>query len=294
MTHLTLLIILLPLQQTDGTGHLSIEVLQSQLFVLKALSMTMAARWCHHPRSSSRSSNNHFVSCPDSPLMAASAKRGRQAPSDHSIPPPVLQDPQPLDDICAKYVLSVMVLYLRQTSSPECPLMLPSRFSDISFRDIEPVTEAVDGVDGQTMPTPPTELLGYQASTLRTQASSNSVNSGKNSVTASTIQIPSGRTLYDKTHTSSVKSGLLVSDLIAKYAGRIVFHLSASNWSTVYHRLRSKIHLLASNSTENPDITDLQLMAHTALDKQRLVHLLNGMPFFNEVDLQKLVLTWYG
>jgi hypothetical protein len=100
-------IILLFMQQTDAAGLLSIEVLQSQLFVLKVLSTTMAARWSHNPRSSSRSSNNHVTS-PDSPLMTASGKRSRQAGSDYSIPPPTFQDPQPLDDICAKYVLSVI------------------------------------------------------------------------------------------------------------------------------------------------------------------------------------------
>jgi neurofibromin 1 len=89
--------------------------------------------------------------------------------------------------------------------------------------------------------------------------------------------------MYEKTHMSLVKSALPVNDLIAKYAGRIVFHLSASNWTGVYGRLRTKIHFLASNPSENPDITDLQLMAHLALDKQRLVQLLNGTSFFMSV-----------
>jgi neurofibromin 1 len=76
---------------------------------------------------------------------------------------------------------------------------------------------------------------------------------------------------------SLVRSALPINELITKYAGRIVFHLSASNWNGVYNRLRTKIHFLASNSSENPDVTDLQLIAHLALDKQRLVQLLNGM-----------------
>lgn len=208
--------------------------------------------------------------------MAVPIKRSRAAGSDISIPPPTLQDPQPLDDICAKYVLSVMVLYFRQTSPPECPLMLPGRFSDISFRDFDVVTDSPDGLDDPTTPMPPSELLGSQVSALRTQASSNSVKSGKNSVTTSTIQIPPTRMMYEKTHVSLVRSALPVNDLITKYTGRIIFHLSASNWNTVYQRLRHKIHFLAGNNPENPDITDLQLMAHLALDKQRLVQLLNG------------------
>ena len=76
---------------------------------------------------------------------------------------------------------------------------------------------------------------------------------------------------------SLIRSALPVNELITKYVGRIVFHLSASNWNGVYNRLRTKIHFLASNSSENPDVTDLQLIAHLALDKQRLVQLLNGV-----------------
>ena len=85
--------------------------------------------------------------------------------------------------------------------------------------------------------------------------------------------------MYEKTHTSMVKSARPINDLIAKYSGRIIFHLSASNWTGVYARLRTKIHFLASNPSDNPDITDLQLMAHIALDKQRLVQLLSGALF---------------
>lgn len=263
-------------KQTDPAGLLSIEVLQSQLFVLKVLSTTMAARWSNHSRSSSRSSNNHFTS-PDSPPMAAPGKRSRQPSSDHSVPPPTFQDPQPLDDSCAKYVLSVMVLYLRQTSSPEFPLMLPNRFSDLSFQNFDLVNEVGGTSDSLTVATPPSEISGSHASALRNQASSSSVRSAKNSVATSTIQIPPTKTMYEKTHMSLVKSALPVNDLIAKYAARIIFHLSASNWSSVYNRLRTKIHFLASNSSENPDVTDLQLMAHLALDKQRLVQLLNEL-----------------
>ena len=239
--------------------------------------MTMAARWSHSTRSISRSSSDHFT--PSDSLISASSKRGRQAESDHSILPPTFHDPQPLDDICARYVLSVMVLYLRQTSLPEIPLMLQSRFSDVSFRDFELVPQPMDVTDDPTAPTPPSEVLGSQVSALRTQASSNSVKSARNSATTSTIQIPPPKSMYEKTHTSLVKSARPINDLIAKYSGRIIFHLSASNWTGVYARLRTKIHFLASNPSDNPDITDLQLMAHIALDKQRLVQLLSGALF---------------
>ncbi|RDB19915.1 Neurofibromin [Hypsizygus marmoreus] len=262
-------------KQTDNTGLLTIEVLQSQLFILKVLSMTMASRWNTSPRSSSRTSNNHPVTSPDSPQMTGSARLNRQASSDYSIPPPGSQEPLPLDDNCARYVLSVMVLFLRQTASPDQPLMHPNPFSDLTFRDFESHHLVLGSADS-SQDLPPTPISGYtrtQESILRGQSSSNSVKSGKASL-SSTIQIPSTRTIFEKTHVSLVKSSLPVSTLIAKYAGRIVFHISASNWQVVYSRLRTKIHFLASNTSDNPDLTDLQLMACSALDKQRLVQLL--------------------
>lgn len=235
--------------------------------------MTMASRWSHNPRSSSRASNN--PSTFSDTTFASQGKQSRQASSEHSVPPPAFQDPLPLDDNCAKYVLSVMVLFLRQTAPPEYPLMRATSFADLTFRDFESPQPTTAIAPDDVQEPPPYRLLRSRESALHTQASSNSVKSGKLSVN-STIQIPTMKAAYEKTHMSLVKSSLPVNTLIAKYAGRIVFHISASNWNAVYLRLRTKIHFLASNSVESPDITDLQLMAHSALDRQRLVQLLNG------------------
>ncbi|KAF8076811.1 hypothetical protein FPV67DRAFT_1605221 [Lyophyllum atratum] len=263
-------------KQTDITGYLAIEVLQSQLFILKVLSMTMASRWSH-PRSASRSSLGH-PGTPDS--VTGSARLHHQASSEHSVPPPAFHEPLPLDDNCAKYVLSVMVLLMRQTASPNHPLMHPNRFSDLTFRDFEShhlaSASPESGLDH-----PPTPYSDYsrpstQESTLRNQSSSNSVRSGKLSL-ESTIHIPATKTTYEKTHMSLVKSTAPVSDLIAQYAGRVVFQISASNWQVVYTRLRTRIHFLASDTSGNPEGADLQLMAHCALDRQRLVQLLNEL-----------------
>ena len=74
---------------------------------------------------------------------------------------------------------------------------------------------------------------------------------------------------------SLVNSYLAVNDLIAKYVGRIIFHISASNWKIVFERLSTKINTIATNSEPNPDSLDLQLMSHAVLDRARLVMLLN-------------------
>src|ERR1700710_1321310 len=96
----------------------------------------MASRWNPNPRPPSQASS--YPRSPESPVPGASSKRNRKAPSEHSsISPTTWVEPAALDDNCAKYILSVMVLFLRQTASPESPLMLSSRSSDITFRDFE-------------------------------------------------------------------------------------------------------------------------------------------------------------
>ncbi|KAG6857002.1 hypothetical protein H0H87_011096 [Tephrocybe sp. NHM501043] len=261
------------MQQVDVTGILSIDILQSQLFVLKVLSMTMASRWTQS-RSDSRSSHNN-PGTPDSNSLPGASIRSH----DH-------QDPVPLDENCARYVLSVIIMLLRLHSLHDNSLVLPGRFSDLTFRDFE--SHSVDhNSDTTTPPSEPTTVNAHPhphphtrtrqtEPPLRAQSSSNSVRSGQLSLN-STIQIPATKVTYEKTHMTLVKSAIPVSDLIRQYLSRIVFQISASNWNVVYSKIRSKIQFLASNTTEHPDITDLQLMAHCALDRQRLVQILSGL-----------------
>ena len=67
-----------------------------------------------------------------------------------------------------------------------------------------------------------------------------------------------------------------MNHLIGKYTGRIVYHLSASNWAVVLFRLRTRIHYVAQASEDKPDIVDMGLMAHSALDRTKLIQVLNG------------------
>ncbi|KAF9480190.1 hypothetical protein BDN70DRAFT_931958 [Pholiota conissans] len=263
------------------TGHLTIEVLQSQLFILKVLSMTMASRWSQPQASNSRSgasSTTDPLSSPDSPASpSAGSGRRQQAASEHSAASAHLwQEPPPLDDSCVKYILSVMVLFMRQTATPEVPLMLQTRSTDISFRDYEEtISDTVDMAPNVT--SGPTTLSPEPA--LRPRLSVNSVRSSKVSIKAN-VYLAAANTAYEKTHVSLSRSSLAVNTLIAKYVGRIIFHISASNWSVVHDRLSSKISFLASpkaSEISNPDVVDLHLISYSILDRQRLVVLLNQL-----------------
>lgn len=237
-------------QQTDGLGHLSVEVLQSQLFILKVLSVAMAARW----------NADRDEALPSS----TSVKSSETAP---------WKEPTALDDNCARYVLSVMVLYIRQTAPPDTRLMssailsLDSSFYDFESVDVPTYAPAMDAFchDDVNPPTP----------SLHSKTSASTVDTGSSSSTP--IPMMPLSFLFDKTHMSLVRSSFALNNNIGKYAGRIVYHLSASNWQAVFDRIRTKVHHLSSTSEDNPDTVDLRLMTHSAMDRVRLVQVLQGV-----------------
>lgn len=60
-------------------------------------------------------------------------------------------------------------------------------------------------------------------------------------------------------------------------AGRVIYRLSATNWSMVFSRIRNKIHFLAAHmSEEGQDIVDLRLVTYCLIDRNRLVQVLQG------------------
>jgi len=223
----------------------------------------MASRWLsNNPRSSSRTSSERIANRPGS--------------ADQPSTPIPWSEPPPLEESCAKYVLSVMVLFLRNTSVQDDSLLMPSSpYSDVSFRDYESADtlQLADSPELSESASAPriADLLKQE---LRTRPSSSSFKSTGKMSTSSYILIPGSSAIYEKTHMSSVKSVPSLNSHIRKFAGRIVFHISASNWNVVFHRLRAKIHSLASDDIS--DTVDLFMLTHSVLDKQRLFHVFNG------------------
>jgi hypothetical protein len=69
-----------------------------------------------------------------------------------------------------------------------------------------------------------------------------------------------------------------LNSLVSKFAGIVIYHISASNWPVVFERVRAKIRALEKvERGAMPDTIDLQLMTQCALDRSRLVQLLQGM-----------------
>ncbi|KAJ7055100.1 hypothetical protein C8F01DRAFT_470816 [Mycena amicta] len=234
---------------------LSMEVIQSQLYVMKVLSMALASRWNPPNRPSSRASN-------DSPLPSRT-----RFPADQRS---VQADLPPLDDNCAKYILSVMVLYMRQTHNSEPSLMIEDQTTDLLFDDFELGPGEIPFIYD------PEEETG----TLRSRTSVSSLRS----VTASSLNSsgPSnvGGFTYERTKRSVLISPHRINALLAKFSGRVVFQLSASNWSVVFARLRAKLHHLAGvdmDRKQSPDLMDLQLLGHIALNKEHLINVLQEL-----------------
>ncbi|KAF9226729.1 hypothetical protein BS17DRAFT_500836 [Gyrodon lividus] len=282
-------------KQIDLTGAMTTEALQSQLFILKILSISMASRWSYRQeeqaRSSSRASKPGSVSGQTvgnihSPLPSTGtfhSKKNRQASSEFSSPTPPLPwvEPYPLDDNCARYVLSVMVLYLRQTAPPESRLMSSSNLApDASLHDFESVdiptsSPAFDGYSGVEGPPLPPHISEAPKPVLKFKSSATSFQS---SISTGSEHWQTNRTFhFERTHMALVKSTMALNILISRFAGRIVYHLSASNWMVVFHRIRTKIHYLANTPEDNPDTVDLQLMTHSSMDRIRLVQVLHEL-----------------
>ena len=267
---------------------MTIEALQSQLFVLKILSVSMSSRWsprqedCPPSRSKPNATPGQAPANNNASIPSSSTwhSRGAHKPSSEfssSTPPLPWVEIDPLDDNCARYVLSVMVLYLRQTAAPESRLMSSSNLApDASLHDFESVDIPIPTPDDHAYDGPP--LPPHISQTSRPLLKFKSSATSFQSSGAASGQGQFNRAFhFERTHMALVKSTMALNILISKFAGRIVYCLSASNWMVVFHRIRTKIHFLANTAEDNPDTVDLLLMTHSAMDRSRLVQVLHEL-----------------
>jgi neurofibromin 1 len=157
--------------------------------------------------------------------------------------------------------------------------MVATQSNDISFRDFG--DRVLMKVPVSAISDPPPALPLPAENSPRSRPSAISVSSSKMCI-KSISHIAAANAEYENTHMSLVTSSKVVNDLIAKHVGRIIFHLSASNWKVVLGRLSDKINFIATHPDITPDsIIDLQFMSHCVMDRTRLVVLLNRASFFS-------------
>jgi hypothetical protein len=264
------------------------DLLQSQLMLLKILCVVLAVRWKDKTKDPNASSGRlgtmshapSMASLPGSPINPGGARRG--LPKDTSIRSAIWTEPSPLDDNCARYILSVMILYLRQTAPSETSTEPFDNFNfTTSFHDFE--TTEYPGMPSAVQSDPSfglgitTESIGMPRS--RGKRPPSPIHKAKDP-SAPFTSLPQHFTRYEKTSQMLFKSTVSLSLMIAKYVGRVLYHLSASNWPMVLEKIKKRIHVLANAPDDGPDMIDLQLIAHSLLDRNRLFQILIGRTQF--------------
>jgi len=260
------------------------ELLQSQLMLLKILCVVLAVRWKDKRKDPNASQNRlgtmshtpSMASLPGSPIIPAGTRRG--VTKDLPIRSALWAEPPPLDDNCARYILIVMILYLRQTAPSETSIEPFDNFNfTTSFHDFE--TTEYPGMPSVVQSDPSfglgitTESIGMPRS--RGKRPPSPVHKHSDS-SAPFTALPQHFAHYEKTSQMLYKSTVSLSLLIAKYVGRVLYHLSASNWPMVLEKIKKRIHVLANTPDDGPDMIDLQLIAHSLLDRNRLFQILTG------------------
>ncbi|KAL5507799.1 IRA2 [Sanghuangporus vaninii] len=272
------------LAKLEATGQRALFILQSELFLLKVMSVTLSCRWQHHSAAQkvTGESSSDFREGASSPTPASSfnsqsqnTKRSYGA-TRFSTPSLSLEAP-PLDENCARWLVSVMILLLRQAAPrDDVTKNYNNLSSDVDLYGFESINSD-DGLrHDDDMPwIPPSDndaaapgQLPHKSPSL-TSVSSNA---------SSPIPLARSALGFQRTPRTLTMSSLPLYSLITEWAGNVVYLLSAANWGVVLSKIRGKIHALARSSLEeSQDYTDLQLMQHCALDRSRLVLILQEL-----------------
>lgn len=247
------------------------------------MSVTLSCRWQHRnkPDKPSHPSMERGPDSLTSPTPSSSQTSLPRSTSQSigdsrwSIPTLSLEAP-PLDESCAKWLISVMILLLRQAQPRDDRTRAYDNLSsDANLHGFESINSE-DGLrhtdDMPWIPSSEIEAAAngnqpYKAPSLSSVSSS-----------AST-PIPLARSSlgFQRTPRTLMMSSLPLYSLITEWAGNIVYLLSAVNWGVVLSKIRGKIHALArATQEESQDYTDLQLMQYCAMDRSRLTLILQG------------------
>ncbi|KAL0094889.1 hypothetical protein F4703DRAFT_1902562 [Phycomyces blakesleeanus] len=205
------------------TRLISCDVLQSQLYLLRILSVCMQHHW-QFVRDTNCTTESDEVRGPVIQPHAPVAILGREGLLNHknkinwnpnAMSPEELLDPPPLEDNLARLIISVMSRIMHQM---------------IVMEERDPVL-----------------AHSYAINLVRTE------------------------------YYTTVKSPDTTSDLmkeIYKTSSRILFYLSASNWTIMFSKIKSRILYLSTTADENPDTSEMRFLECSCLNKNRLVIIL--------------------
>lgn len=204
----------------------SLDLLRSQLFLLRVVANCLVHHWAAHD--TSRRSE------PSSSTTSSSSK----------IPPtPGFVDPSPLEDALARQLLSLALSFLKTHSLHE--------------DDLGPL--AVSSASGPMGLNASVAYLAQAA--LRTAVATQST--GR----------PSLNGFVSSATVESSREG--VRQEFVRYAGKVLYFLSASNWSIVLARIKNRFNHYTT-SDDVPEPGDLRILECCCLDRRRLSIVIQG------------------
>jgi len=196
------------------------EVLQAQLFILKLLSACLYYNWNNLYADKSNKRRNEEVNDPSIPVRPP---RGKSSTSDKIQPPPrEIEPPLEFDYNLAKYVLNVVIRYF-QTSATQI-------VTDNISHNIFYLQNNLDN------PSIASFIPEFKP-----------INDLKD-IISNIISFPVDSANYYDNYSIPY---LDVFREIQRYAGKIIFYLSASNWVPILQRIKSRLVYLTANSNSD-------------------------------------------
>lgn len=175
-------------------------------------------------------------------------------------------DPPPINVNVAAYILSVSLLVLRRFNVTIRRPRVGGHTRIGTFPDFELVN-----LRGSQQSTATIAHSLYPFTPFRFDAMFTPSGS-----TLSAEQIPDSAfdIISSSFHLSS--STLTYTWLIQNYIARVVFQLSCSNWPVVFARIRHKIQQFSDDPDNPTDITDINIIRHSAFTRVKLLEVMTG------------------
>ncbi|KAM0749716.1 hypothetical protein T439DRAFT_302673 [Meredithblackwellia eburnea MCA 4105] len=236
------------------TDFVSVDLLRSQLFLLLTITNCTSHYWVANDTAERRSKRPPQHNNNTHPTNSSSSN----SPTSTSQEPKSFLDPPPLDESLAKHILALCVFFLKQHAAA----------SD-STNYSSSTGSSKSGNSGSS-------TASLVQATLASLVRTPSLSSPTSPSSSTQNQIPSS---HPATQPSPQPQHFTIPKLpttrqnvvqeIFSAASRLVYFLSASNWSIVFGRVKNRISHYAT-SDELPDSSEMRMLEWCCLDRRRL------------------------
>jgi neurofibromin 1 len=211
--------------------RLYIQILQSELLVLKVLDLCLTFHWhCHRNQYLGYSFNPGSATSIGSNAAYAQGNHPSTIAHDQSTP---WVDPAALSANLAGTAVALLSKFLRRSSSEGVS-------SDLSFHDFETV-EAAAVLTPAESPNSSSASLPQKPNGADSTEGSTGSGSGPPPAQQDPYSVVSKPFALRPTYQTLLATPASLHTVVAKFAARIAFSLSASNWNAVYSEFRSQV-----------------------------------------------------